>query len=214
MKHFPNFPEQSGVGYVYFSKRGRDVYKLGRCIDFEKRRRDHQTTDFAFEYEIVRQTIEYKACEDFLKSHFEGNRLPGAPETFAISISEIEQVLPKALRYADALHRSRASFQEIRGQESLSPEIGATDEIRVLYERLKQLRQAVDELEAEADIIKLGMVLAMGDSAGISNFVTYKAQARFALVNGVELREILRRERPDLYERFWKQTIARSFRVL
>jgi hypothetical protein len=214
MQHFPNFPAESGLGYVYFSKRGPDLFKIGMCQNLEKRRKAHRTTDFAFSYDYVRETLEYKACEAFLKAHFEGRRTSRTEETFSVSESEIEGAFPKALEYANALHQGRERLNELRVAESVQTEIAATEELLEMHACLKHLCAAIDDLESKVDIIKLNLALAIGNNAGITGLVSYKTQPKLDLVNREELAEILKVERPELYERFWQNTTTRPLRIL
>jgi hypothetical protein len=214
VNHFPNFPAESGVGYVYFAKRGSDLYKIGQCENLEKRKKSHKTTDSDFTYDITRQTVEFNACESFLKAHFEEKRKTGTKEEFYISASDIEDILPKALHYADALHRGRPRLNELRSAESAPSEIAATEEFLKIHARLKNFSGKIAALQSEVDLMKLYLVLAIGSNSGITNLISYISQPKLDLVKREELAEILKVERPDLYGRFWQKTTTRPLRIL
>jgi hypothetical protein len=213
MEHFPKFPAESGIGFVYLGKGYGDRYKIGQTDNLEQRLRQHRTTEPAFRYYQTHETHEFKACEQYLLAHFEGRRIQATSETFDISEEDFRQALPSAVLYADALHRGREKWNELRAAESTSVEIDATEEFIEMYSRLKDLCGKIEAFESEADLIKLRLALAIDKNAGIAGLISFKTQHKIDLADRRGLAEILKVERPDLYERFWKLTPSRRFRI-
>lgn len=216
MKHFPQFPAESGLGYVYFSSRCDGLYKLGQTEDVERRINQHKSTDFSFEVAYVRETVEYKACEEFLKAVLGAKRKNGTKETFSITKQDIELALSKALHYAESLHNCRKQLEQISDAPSRTSDIPASEEFLEMHDRLKDICSKIHVLQSEADLIKLHLAIAIGENAGIQGLISYRtSEVRYDLVDRGELAEILRIERQDLYERFYKPLATfRPFKIL
>ena len=210
MVSFPNLPKQSGSGFVYIVKLGENHCIVGSTDNPHERDSTYRTHGTRFHKWF--ETVEFTACEEYLKANLERHRKSATKEEFLLPTCEIEKAIVEAIAYAKELAETREIYEQTRTNSELLAPLKATPELRKLCRELQDLEADVMKAAVARDRKKLELAVKIGDCKGIQALISYDGFKSTRLRDAEELATILRDKHPDLYRRFWRAEWLRQFR--
>lgn len=208
-------------GYVYLAfdaNTAHYCYKVGKTIsEVELGKNTHKTNrrlkvhhNANPSLEIVRwwYVCDMSGAEAHIKNWFETLRKPDTKEWFDFNskhMAEIEHEIMRFEQYASLYADAERFRQTVSRPDFRKP----TPEIEGLVKKIRQADQTEARAKFERDLLCRQLMVETGDYAGYEGLVSWESSfpKKFSVA-------LLKEREPDIYERFRRERMQRTLRLL
>lgn len=199
--------------YVYIYRSGSgNIFKIGKATDVAKRVKAHTTgnpkplTEFA-----VIETEEASKCETYLHHRLRARRSTrsSATEFFEVDPDELNVLIDDARHYVRDVLPALAEAERLADERCDDRVLIPGEDVLATYRELVDVRQAHDTLGYRREFLEAGLKIAIGTASGIERVADWREVTQQRLDG-----DLLRRERPDIHDKYLRETRFRRFNLL
>ena len=198
------------MGYVYCFRVGsEDCFKVGRTTNAPERRMKSVAVGSPHKLTLHRQvtTDDPPFLEKYIHWLLATHRAPNG-EFFNVSAEDLDRAIEEAESFvaerAPVLHEATKLKKKRPTNHTLEP----SAETRSLHRELKDALQQAFLLEQKVSVLQGRLQVAIGENLGIRGVASWGWRERWELDE-----KALKREEPQVFDRFKRLSSARVFRV-
>lgn len=202
------------TGSVYVLRSGSsNLFKIGRTkgsVDKRIKQLNTGNPHSLVVFDVI-ETEEASHCETYLHQrlrtvkHFGS----GGTEFFEITPDELISILQDARTFLNEYISARRTADTYKAAQSEDRIIEPSDELQNEYRRLLEIREQVDMLKFEQELIEYRIKAALGMASELQGIATWKT----SLVMRFD-QDSFRQSNPDLHTQYLKQHTQRTFKLV
>lgn len=197
------------MAFVYILRHGiEDVFKIGRTINLDARRRALTTgSPVALEEFDCIETEEAPLCETYLHKLLRSKRSSesGAREFFRVGPEELRRAIQDTREFLDEFVEKKKEAEQFAVAETNGKTLRPTEADLDLYRQLIDCRGQLDQLTYERVSLETQLKARIGSAEGIDQVATWRSK----VFSRVDVATLKIRE-PVIYEQFLKATRTRG----
>jgi len=158
----------------------------------------------------VIETEEASLCEKYLHQRLRTSKHfgSGGTEFFEIDPDELRSVLKDARAFLNEYISAKNTADEYKAAQSEDRIIEPTEELQKEYRRLLDIREQMDMLEFERELIEYRIKAALGTASELRGIATWKTSLAMRFDQ-----DSFRQANPDLHAQYLKQNAHRKFNL-
>ena len=162
------------------------------------------------EFAVIETEDAFK-CETYLHHRLRSKRSTrsDATEFFEVDPDELSGLVEDARHYVNEVLPTLAEAERLSEQACNDRVVPATEGVLETYRQLVRVREQHDTLGFHKDHLEAQLKVVIGTASGIERLADWKMVVQRRLDG-----ELLKRERPGLYERYQREARFRRFNLL
>jgi hypothetical protein len=201
------------MAYVYLLRSGTEnIFKIGRTRGDVDARIQQLSTGNPYpltKFEVI-ETEHDALCESYLHRRLSTKRITSglAQEFFAITPAELSSILDEVRTYLDEWLPVVLEADKIAAEDSDGSVKTPGNEAQSIYQELLELEEQRTKLNARHGYLESRLKVLIGNAAVLEGIASWRTQIGTRLDQSA-----LKREEPETYGRYLKESKSRPFRL-